>query len=92
MTVFDAKTPVVLAAGFATAMITKAATSFGQGAPNTATALFFTFGVTVLAVLGIVEVRHAIPARMDNGLGGVMASFVGLFGALLGAAQDRPKE
>ena len=89
---FDDKTPVVIAVGVATAQITKAATSFGQGAPNTAIALFICFAAGLLAALGIVGVGNALAALMDNGLANVLASAVGLYAALLGAAQDRPRQ
>ena len=88
----DDKTPIVIAIGFGMAMLTKAATSFGQGAPKTAVALFITFAVTVLAPLSIVGVAAAVTAMTDNGLAAALGAGIGLYAGLLGSAQDRPRD
>ena len=88
----DDKTPLVIAIGLGTAMITKGATSFGHGAPNTAVALFICASITISACLAIVGVAPALLAMAENGLAMALSGIVGLYSALLGAAQDRPKE
>ena len=87
----DPKTAVLVGLGFGAAQLTKAATSFGQSAPNTAVALFVCFAVGALMVLYIVGPGTAVEALMDNGLATAISAKIGLYSALLGAAQDRKK-
>ena len=91
MAAHDPKTAVVIGIGIGTAMLTKSATSFGQGAPNTAVALFCCFAAAVLGVLSIVGIAPALTAMTENGLAMALSGIVGLFAALLGSAQDRPR-
>lgn len=88
----DDKTPIIIAFGIAIAQLTKAATSFGQAAPNTAVALFGCFAVGVLWSIAIVGPGPAVAALMDNGLATLLNGAIGLYAALLGAAQDRPRD
>ena len=88
----DPKTAVVVVVGIAVAQLTKSATSFGQGAPNSAMALFVCVVIGIIAGLGIVGVNDALEAMKENGLAMKLTPLIGLYAALLGAAQDRPKD
>ena len=92
MAAHDPKTAVVIAVGFAVAQLTKASASFSMGAPRTAVALYVCFAAGILASLSIVSVEAALAAMKENGLAMALSAVVGLYAALLGAAQDRPRD
>ena len=77
---------------FAVAQLTKGATSFGQNAPNTAVVLAVCGFTAILTACAIIGVDSAVEAMKDNGWSNAISVVVGLYAALLGAAQDRPRE
>ena len=91
----DPKTALGIAAGFATAQIIKGASAFAGNAPNSGIAMFLCFGVGFLGSLAItialVGMAAILTALGENGFAMMVGAFVGLYAALLGAAQDRPR-